>query len=230
MSAPAESQSTSQRALEVGGLFLKLGLTAFGGPAVHLSMMHDEVVTRRKWLSEQEYLDLLGATNLIPGPNSTEMAIHIGLRRAGWLGFLLAGLGFILPAVLMVLVLAWAYVGFGTRPEAGWLLYGIKPVVIAIIAQALWRLRSAALKTVALTALVAAVVVLYAFGLNEIVLLLGAGLLFMLIINAKRVSQVRLALAPLAHASGLALASSLTAAPLGLLFLTFLKIGAVLYG
>ena len=103
-------------------LFLRLGFTAFGGPAAHVGMMHEEVVKRRKWLSEQEYLDLLGATNLIPGPNSTEMAIHIGLRRAGWPGFVLAGLGFILPAVLMVLALAWAYVRFGTRPEAGWLL------------------------------------------------------------------------------------------------------------
>jgi chromate transporter len=231
MPATAESHSTAQRALEVGGLFLKLGLTAFGGPAAHVGMMHAEVVRRRKWLSEQEYMDLLGATNLIPGPNSTEMAIHIGLRRAGWLGFLLAGLGFILPAVCMVLILAWAYVRFGARPEAGWLLYGIKPVVIAIIAQALWRLRTTALKTVPLAILAAAVIGLYAFGVNEIALLFGGGLLFMLIINARRLQRSQLTPIPLAAAAGLAAAASVAASvSLPLLFLTFLKIGAVLYG
>ena len=162
--------------LEVAALFLKLGFTAFGGPAAHIGMMHDEVVKRRNWLTEQEYLDALGATNLIPGPNSTEMAIHIGLRRAGWPGFLLAGMGFILPAVVMVLALAWAYVRFGTRPEAAWLLYGIKPAVIAIIVQALWRLGRNALRTWPLALLAMVVVGLYALRVNEIVLLFAGGL------------------------------------------------------
>jgi chromate transporter len=226
-----ESQSITQRALEVAGLFLKLGLTAFGGPAAHIGMMHDEVVKRRKWMSEQEYLDMLGATNLIPGPNSTEMAIHIGLRRGGWLGFALAGLGFVLPATLMVLALAWAYVRFGTRPEAGWLLYGIKPAVIAIIAQALWRLGRTAIKTGPLALLASVVVILYAFGLNEIALLFGGGLIFMLAANISRLRQARLVILPPLTAAGLASAAGL-AVPLTLplLFLTFLKIGAVLYG
>ena len=132
---------------EVARLFLKLGFTAFGGPAAHVAIMHNEVVERRKWLTDEQFLDLLGATNLIPGPNSTEMAIHIGFLRAGWAGLLLGGICFALPATLMVLGLAWAYVRFGTLPQIGWLLYGIKPVVIAIIAQALWTLGKKALKT-----------------------------------------------------------------------------------
>ncbi|HET6846543.1 MAG TPA: chromate efflux transporter, partial [Anaerolineales bacterium] len=223
--------SSTQRALEVGGLFLKLGFTAFGGPAAHVALMHDEVVKRRQWLNEQEYLDLLGATNLIPGPNSTEMAIHIGLRRAGWLGFLLAGLGFILPAVLMVLVLAWVYVRFGSRPEAGWLLYGIKPVVIAIIGQALWRLRNTALKTVPLMILASIAVILYALGLNEIALLLGGGLLFMLILNFRRLRLSHLSAVPWTTGSSLAAVAAVSSpVSLSLLFLIFLKIGAVLYG
>src|SRR5690242_10969340 len=138
---------------EVTALFLKLGLTAFGGPAAHIALMHAEVVTRRKWLSDEQFLDLLGATNLIPGPNSTEMAIHIGYVQAGWAGLLLGGFCFIAPAMLMVLALAWLYVRFGTTPQAGWLLYGIKPVVIAIIAQAIWTLGSKALKNRALSLL-----------------------------------------------------------------------------
>jgi chromate transporter len=231
MQNPAEVPSPARRALEVAALFLKLGFTAFGGPAAHVGMMHNEVVERRKWLSEQEYLDAVGATNLIPGPNSTEMAIHIGLRRAGWPGFVLAGLGFILPAVLIVLALAWVYVRYGTQPEAGWLLYGIKPVVIAIIAQALWRLGKAALKTVWLALLAAGVVVLYVIGINEVALLLGGGLIFMLIVSAKPWRQLRAAIFPAAPPA-LVMVSSLAAAPfsLPLLFLTFLKIGAVLYG
>ncbi len=132
---------------EVAALFLRLGFTAFGGPAAHIGIMHDEVVVKRKWLTDQEFLDLLGATNLIPGPNSTEMAIHIGFVRAGWFGLIAGGLGFILPATFIVLVLSWLYVKFGTTPQAAWLLYGIKPVVVAIIAQAIWNLGSKALKS-----------------------------------------------------------------------------------
>src|SRR5215216_1718900 len=132
---------------EVAALFLKLGFTAFGGPAAHIGIMHNEVVVKRKWLTDEQFLDLLGATNLIPGPNSTEMAIHIGYVRAGWLGLIVGGLGFILPAVVIVLGLAWLYVQYGTTPQVGWLLYGIKPVVVAIITQALWTLGTKALKS-----------------------------------------------------------------------------------
>ena len=132
---------------EVASLFLKLGTIAFGGPAAHIAMMEDEVVRRRHWISREEFLDLLGATNLIPGPNSTEMAIHIGHRRAGWAGLLVAGSCFILPAALIVGVISWAYVSFGSLPQAEGVLYGVKPVVLAIVLQAIWRLARSALKT-----------------------------------------------------------------------------------
>ena len=131
---------------ELARVFLKLGTTAFGGPAAHIVMMQDEVVRRRQWLDHQGFLDLLGATNLIPGPNSTEMAIHIGLVRAGWRGLMVAGSCFILPAMVIVWALAWLYVRYGTLPEATRLLYGVKPVIIAIVLQALWTLGKAAVK------------------------------------------------------------------------------------
>ena len=140
------SHETKGSMREVTGLALKLGFTAFGGPAAHIAMLHDEVVTRRKWIGEQRFLDLLGATNLIPGPNSTEMVIHIGHIRAGYAGLVAAGVGFIAPAFMIVLALAWLYVHYGTTPTAEWLLYGIKPVIIAIVFQALWSLGRKAIK------------------------------------------------------------------------------------
>jgi chromate transporter len=213
---------------EVATLFLRLGFTAFGGPAAHIGIMHDEVVVKRKWLSDEEFLDLLGATNLIPGPNSTEMAIHIGYRRAGWLGLIAGGLGFILPAMLIVLVLAWLYVLYGTTPQAGWLLYGIKPVVVAIIAQALWTLGTRALKnrTVVLIGLI--VFGLYFLGINEVLLLFGAGLVYMLIANIRRMRTIKLsAFLPL---GAMAVSQAVVPFSYPLLFLTFLKIGSVLYG
>ena len=115
---------------------MRLGATAFGGPAAHIAMMRDEVVRRRAWVTEEQFLDLLGATNLIPGPNSTEMAIHIGWRRRRWAGLVVAGVSFILPAMFITGILAWAYVRFGTLPEAAGLLWGVKPVILAIVAQA----------------------------------------------------------------------------------------------
>jgi len=127
-------------------LFLRLGVTSFGGPAAHIAIMHGEVVQRRKWVSEQEFLDLLGAANIIPGPTSTELAIYLGFRRVGWFGLVLAGVCFILPAMLIVLALAWAYVRFGSTPLASGIFYGILPVVIAIVAQALWGLGRKAVK------------------------------------------------------------------------------------
>ena len=126
-----------QRLKELALVFLKLGTIAFGGPAAHVAMMDDEVVKRRQWLSREHLLDLLGMTNLIPGPNSTELAIHIGYERAGWRGLIIAGSCFILPAMLIVWALAAVYARYQTLPELGWLLYGIKPVIIAIVAQAL---------------------------------------------------------------------------------------------
>src|ERR1039458_1897139 len=147
---------------EIALLFLKLGTTAFGGPAAHIAMMEEEVVRRRRWLSEQEFLDYLSAVNFIPGPNSTEMAIHIGHRRAGWPGLLVAGACFIFPAAILVGILAWAYVRWGAMPQAAGLLYGVKPVVIAVVLQALWKLGRSAVKTAWLAVIAAGAMVLAA--------------------------------------------------------------------
>ena len=160
-----------------------MGTTAFGGPAAHIAMMHDEVVQRRKWIDEQRFLDLLGATNLIPGPNSTEMAIHLGYIRAGWMGLILGGVCFILPAMMIVLALAWVYQQYGATPEAGWLMYGIKPIVIAIIIQALWTLGKKAVKNFLLAALAVVVTILYLFGVNTVLLLFASGAIVLVVKN-----------------------------------------------
>ena len=224
------NRSITRNVSQVASLFLRLGLTAFGGPAAHIAMMHDEVVKRRKWLSDQEFLDLVGATNLIPGPNSTEMAIHIGFLRAGWPGLIVGGACFIVPAMLIVLALVWAYVRLGTTPEAGWLLYGIKPVVIAIIGQALWSLGRKAVKDFQMAIVGLLVVALYFLGINEILLLFAAGLAVMLAANFRRLRGRAMGffLVPFAGAGLLPQAPAPFSLPL--LFLTFLKIGSVLYG
>ncbi len=231
---PSPRPPGSRAALrEVALLFLRLGCTAFGGPAAHIALMRQEVVTRRRWLADREFLDLLGATNLIPGPNSTEMAIHLGYARAGWLGLLAAGALFILPAVLIVLALAWLYVRFGTTPEATWLLYGIKPVIIAVVVQALWGLGRAAITGPLPAAVGAAVIALSLRGGNEIVLLFGGGLALWLVRNARRWvgrrSLAALLPLPLPLLPGVS-APAVGGADLLTLFLTFLKIGSVLYG
>src|SRR5512135_2564422 len=182
--------SRLQRLKEVVGLFLKLGFTAFGGPAAHAALMHNEIVERRRWLTDQEFLDLMGATNLIPGPNSTEMAIHVGFLRAGWPGLLAGGLCFLTPAMLMVLALAWAYVRFGSMPQAQQLLYGIKPVVIAIIVQAIWTLGRKAARTLFLGICGLIILGLYfLLHVNEVALLFGGGIGIMLLENARRLRQ-----------------------------------------
>ncbi|MDR7415218.1 MAG: chromate efflux transporter [Armatimonadota bacterium] len=207
-------------------LFLRLGATAFGGPAVHIALMREEVVRRRRWLTDQEFLDLLGATNLIPGPNSTEMAIHIGYVRAGYWGLLAAGASFILPAFLLVLALAWAYVRWGSLPEVGMAFYGAKPVMVAIVAHALWGLGRTAFKDrpVALIALLG--LVLNLLGVHELVLLLAGGIGTMLV---RRVGAGGTALALLPGVAALPAAAP-TSFSLGTLFWVFLKIGAVLFG
>ncbi|MFZ5878470.1 MAG: chromate transporter [Chloroflexota bacterium] len=224
--------------LEVFTSFLKLGFTAFGGPAAHIGMFRDEFVRRRKWLTDEAFLDLLGATNLIPGPNSTEMAIHIGYLRAGWAGLIVGGLAFTLPAMLIVLVFAWLYVEYGSTPQASWLLYGVKPVMIAIILQALWELGRKAIKGKLTLAIGIACVVLYFLGVNEVLLLFAGGSALMLIQNWTRLRKAKLSiLLPLRFDTASLLNAALptlTAAPvtfsLSTLFLTFLKIGAILYG
>ncbi len=227
-------QPLSQRLAEIATLFLKLGITAFGGPAAHIAMMHDEVVKRRKWLDDQQFLDMLGATNLIPGPNSTEMAIHIGFLRAGWLGLIVGGVSFILPAMLIVMVLGWAYLQFGSTPQAERLLYGVKPVVIAIIVQALWNLGQKAVKNSFMAVVGLAVLGLYFFGINEIALLFAGGLLVMAGANIQRLRKQAMGIFLVPPFAGLNMLGScaLVSVPFGLplLFLTFLKIGAVLYG
>lgn len=222
--------SLQRRLIELAALFLRLGFTAFGGPAAHIAMMHDEVVKRRRWLNDQEFLDLLGATNLIPGPNSTEMATHIGFRRAGWLGLLIGGACFILPAMGIVMALAWTYVEYGATPAATWLLYGVKPVMVAIVALALLDLGRRAVKDALTLAVGIGTFALYFLQVNEIALLFAGGAVVMMTSNLQRIRQGRLhdLAAPLALFSLPALAT--TPFNLSTLFFTFLKIGSVLYG
>jgi chromate transporter len=216
----------------LGLLFLRLGTTAFGGPAAHIAMMEDEVVRRRRWLTRDEFLDLLGASNLIPGPNSTELAIHIGHRQAGWPGLLVAGVSFIVPAVLIVGAFAWAYVRYGSLPEVAGVLYGVKPVIIAIVLQALWSLGRTAIKTKFLAFVAAAAVVLTFLRVHELLVLFGGGVIVGLArIIARQIGSSRnlISFSPVAL---LLQAGTATAAPFALwpLFLFFLKVGAVLYG
>src|SRR5947209_16412797 len=163
----APDPATPARPLaEVAALFLRLGFTAFGGPAAHIAMMREEVVRRRQWMSDERFVDLIGITNLIPGPSSTELAIYLGYLRAGWPGLLVAGICFIGPAMLIVLAISWVYVTYGALPQVGWLFYGIQPVVVAIIAQALWNL-GRTIFTGALAAGVAVIVlVVFLVGVN----------------------------------------------------------------
>jgi chromate transporter len=221
---------------ELAGLFLKLGTVAFGGPAAHISMMEDEVVRRRGWLSRAEFLDYLGATNLIPGPNSTELAIHIGRSRAGWRGLLVAGACFILPAVLIVGAIAWANVRYGSLPAAQGILYGVKPVVIAVVLQALWGLGRTALKTRLLAVIGALSVAAAVLGTNELLVLALAGVAAALVSLATRRGggRARAVLVPGWVPGGLAAGAvaGTTASTFGLptLFGVFVKVGAVLFG
>ena len=223
-----------QRLSELAALFLRLGTTAFGGPAAHIAMMRDEVVLRRQWMSDAEFLDLLGATNLIPGPNSTEMAIHVGHRRAGWPGLVVAGACFILPAAAITLLLAWAYVRFGSRPDAAWLLYGVKPVVIAIVAQAVLGLAPVAARTRPLQALGVVLALAAMLGMDEFLLLLVGGAAAVALAASRRGASVAAGLALPVGSQALAIATvaipASGTATTGALFWTFAKIGSVLFG
>jgi chromate transporter len=216
---------------EVAALFLKLGWIAFGGPAAHIALMRQEVVARRKWVTEQQFLDLLGASNLIPGPTSTELAIYLGYARAGRLGLVLAGALFILPAMLLVLAFAWAYVRYGTLPQVAALLYGIKPVIIAVIVQAIYGLLRTAVKNWRLGLVVVLALALYLAGLNPLIPLFGLALLVMVVENRARLAgHVMLAAAPVPIDPGAVAPAAAGGFSLATLFLTFLKIGATLYG
>ena len=223
---------------ELAWFFLKLGTIAFGGPAAHIAMMEAEVVRKRRWVTREQFLDLLGAVNLIPGPNSTEMAIHLGLVRAGWRGLIVAGTCFILPAMAIVLALAAVYVRYGTLPEVGWLLYGVKPVIIAIVLQALWRLGKTAVKGPLTATAGLAVVVLSFLGVNEVLLLFAGGVVIMAVQNAReawgRGAGAALITAPilLGGSPAPAAVAAGAAVPVSLWSLTtfFLKVGSILFG
>lgn len=214
---------------DIAAVFLKLGTTAFGGPAAHIAMMDEEVVTRRRWLTRERFLDYLGAVNLIPGPNSTELAIHIGHARAGWPGLLVAGIAFIAPAFLIVYGIAWAYVRYGSLPDAAGILYGVKPVVVAVVAQALVGLARTAVRSPRLAAIAVGAAVAALAGMHELAVLLAAGLLAAVTGATVRAHAL---LISLLAGSGATAAAAPASAPvaLGPLFLVFAKAGAVLFG
>lgn len=237
---------------ELALLFLRLGTTAFGGPAAHIALMRQEVVERRQWMTEAEFLDLLGAANLIPGPNSTELAIHIGYQRGGWRGLLLAGSCFILPAALIVSAFAWAYARFRSLPEVAGVLYAVKPVVVAVVLQAIWGLARPALKNRLLTILGTSSLILALLGADELLILFGAGTLagairwmeepwtgprwqrarplFIMLLAAGAMAGLPALLTralPVSQDLGPHQAVTFGLTPL---FLFFLKVGAVLYG
>ena len=250
---PSRSKASSGRLRELAALFLKLGSISFGGPAAHIAMMETEVVREREWLTRQEFLDLLGAANLIPGPTSTEMAISVGFVRAGWAGLCVSGASFILPAAVITGAFAWAYVRFGTMTQAVSALAGVKAAVIAVIAIAIWRLGKTAVKSVGLAALGALSLAAFFLGVNPIAILFGGGLIGMLAI---RVGNIRAAgallfsplltqrtftasfsggkwtswLRPLSAVALVSAATGVARPSVYKIGLFFLKVGAVLYG
>lgn len=223
--------------LEVAAVFTRLGLTAFGGPAAHIAAMDDEVVTRRQWLSRDEFADLVGVTNLIPGPNSTELAIHLGYRRSGWPGLLVAGLCFLVPAVLAVWGIAWAYVAHGARVEVQAMLQGMQPAVLAVVVQAIWRLKGSLARTRLGVWLASLAFVAVLAGVSEL-LILGVALAVALLLA--RIARVPPAAPLVAVPLGITSTGAATAGALslpagaslgtGALFTSFAKIGSVLFG
>ena len=218
-----QTEKTSLK--ELASLFTRLGLTAFGGPAAHIAMMQKEVVDKRKWMDHQHFVDLIGATNLIPGPNSTEMAIHIGHERAGWKGLIIAGCCFILPAVLITGLIAWLYQKYGQLPEVRPFIYGIKPAIIAIILAAVFPLAQKSLKTVELGIIGVLALVASLAGFNEIGVMFGAGFLVLILYVFKKNGRHINGWVPLffMHVPFISQENMK-------IFWIFLKIGAILYG
>ena len=215
---------------EIAKLFLKLGIIGFGGPSAHIAMMQDEVVTKKKWLTEQHFLDLIGATNLIPGPNSTEMAIHIGHERAGWKGLIVAGLCFIFPAVLITGFLAWLYKLYGELPQIQPFIYGIKPAIIAIILATIFPLAKKSLKTIELGIIGLITLLLSLLHLNEIYVMFGAGF-FAIILSTIRNNNFKSTTKSFFPFTLLQVTNTTIVSSTNFnLFLIFLKIGAILYG
>ena len=230
--SPREKTSLAEIALA----FLKLGTVAFGGPAAHIAMMEDEFVRRRHWISEAEFLDRIAAASLIPGPSSTEVAIFIGQRKRGWAGLVVGGCCFIIPAAILVTLIAAVYARFGSLPQVAGILYGIKPAVIAIILQALWKLSQTAIKTKFLAAVGLLAVVLSAMGATPLLVLAVAGIAGGAWTGIRNRSGLAAVIPVFRHfGSPLAagtLAGTIIVAPISLLrlFLSFLKIGSVVFG
>ncbi|WP_411766158.1 chromate efflux transporter [Winogradskyella sp. A3E31] len=218
------SQNTKLK--EIAKLFFKLGSIAFGGPAAHIAMMEDEVVKKRKWMTQEHFLDLVGATNLIPGPNSTEMTMHCGHERAGWKGLFVAGICFIFPAVVITSVFAWLYQQYGQLPDVEPFIYGIKPAVISIIVMAAFRLGKKAIKTTELAILGIITLAACLLGINEIIALFGCGTLGLALYFFKKQTGTLKSIIPLLFFQ------VVDPSKIGTLkiFLTFLKVGAILYG
>jgi len=251
--SPEASLAGQLRDLAV--LFLRLGAISFGGPAAHIALIEAEIVRKRQWVTRQQFLDMVGAANLIPGPTSTELAINVGFARAGWMGLAVAGASFILPAALITGAFAWAYVRFGALPQTASVLAGIKPAVIAVIAVAIWRLGKTAVKDVPLATLAGLSLAVFFLGVNPIAILFGGGVIGMLArrltsthttvalfgsqvllrrlvrLDAPRAPWTRFLLSP-----GVAIVLAAAAAPVATrpslrsIALFFLKVGAVLYG
>jgi chromate transport protein ChrA len=214
---------------EIAREFLRLGFIAFGGPAAHIALMEEEFVGRRRWVTRERFLDLVGAVSLLPGPSSTELAIYLGQIRGGMLGLILAGVAFILPAAALVTGLAWAYVRFGSVPQVAGLLFGVKPVVVVVLAQAIWALGKTALKTWELAALAAVALALTISGAPALAVLIGAGVAWMV---ANRTSRAQIKSATVASLlmSGAGSASAAVSISVTAVFFYFVKVGAVLFG
>jgi chromate transporter len=211
---------------EIAKVFLKLGFTGFGGPAVHIAMMEEEIVRKRQWLSHEHFIDLIGATNLIPGPNSTEMAIHLGHERGGWRGLLIAGACFILPAVFITAIIAWAYQQYGQLPAVEPFIYGIKPAIIGVVVSLMVTLGRKALKNWELGIIGIACAVLALLHINEVIILFGAGAVGMGIyaIKQRTINNKAVSVFPLLLLQAQVNSSGWK------IFWTFLKIGSILYG
>ena len=230
--AMAESAGIREASLgEIALVFLKLGTIAFGGPAAHLAMMEEEFVRRRHWITQAEFLDRLAAANLIPGPSSTEVAIFLGQLKRGWRGLIVAGCCFIIPAAVIVSLIAWAYVCFGSLPKAAGALYAIKPAVVGIVIQALGKLGRTGLRTIPLAVIAALAVVLNVMGVSPVLVLVFAGVISASVLTMKNrlVSAVGL---PKVVAGAMTVAAVGAAFPAGRLrlFLSFLKVGSVVFG
>jgi len=227
MDSPDPQPARAHSLREIAREFLRLGLVAYGGPAAHIAMMNERFVRRLAWVSSEQFLDLVGAVNLLPGPSSTELAIYLGQIAGGLAGVLVAGACFILPAAILVVAFAWAYRQFGAVPQLAGLLFGIKPVVVALIAQAIWNLGKTALKSVPLAALAVLVVILAVRGAPVLLLLIGAGVLWTLLRQGQAVGKAQSGITAIFSFSATAGGAAAGILPA---FLYFLKVGAVLFG